>query len=222
MKLMKSVRSFLFISLVVVVLAASVKSEESNSKIVVGPNILVSRDGDIPHVELIAASNPRNAKSILGASITQSSATGGWSSKTYSSVDGGITWTHVSLPELHESGALDPQVGFGTQGTAYFSAIRMVKDEKGQTRGGLIFYRSEDNGLTWQKPADLGYSYDHPIMGVDHTKGAYSGRIYISVLYGYPVYTVGIFRSDDDGRSFIGPVEASNGGGKFGINTISN
>src|SRR5207249_11441491 len=32
----------------------------------------------------------------------------------------------------------------------------------------------------------------------------------------------GIFRSDDDGLTFQGPVEAANGGGKIGINTISN
>jgi hypothetical protein len=222
-KLMKSARSLFILLLMAVVFVTPIKSEEPvANKIVVGPNILVSRDGDIPHVELIAASNPKNTKSFLGAAITQSSASGGWSSTTYSSIDGGITWSHVSFPEIRESGALDPQVGFGSQGTAYFSAIRFVKDEKGQTRGGLIFYRSEDNGLSWQKPLDLGYSYDHPIMGVDHTKGSYSGRVYISVLYGYPIYTVGIFRSEDDGHTFIGPVEAANGGGKFGINTISN
>jgi hypothetical protein len=222
MQRMKNGTLFLFGAVLCLSVALGTSAEVDKPKIVVGPNILVSRDGDIPHVELIAASNPRNAKAILGAAITQTSASGSWATKTYSSIDSGITWSHVSFPELHESGALDPQVGYGTQGTAYFSAIRFVKDEKGQTRGGLIFYRSEDNGRTWEKPLDLGFSYDHPIMGVDLSKGSYSGRVYLSVLYGYPVYTVGIFRSEDDGRTFIGPVEAANGGGKFGINTISN
>ena len=191
-------------------------------KIVVGPNILVSRDGDIPHVELIAASNPMNGKNLLGAAITASSAKGSWASKVYSSNDGGVTWSHVSFPELHLNGGLDPQVAFGATGTAYFSAIRFLKDDKGNDRADLLFYRSEDGGVTWQKPADLSYSYDHPILTVDHTKGKYSGRIYECVLYGYPVYHVGIFRSADDGRTFQGPFEAANGGGKIGINTISN
>jgi hypothetical protein len=192
------------------------------SKIIVGQNILVSRDGDIPHVELIVAANPRNPKNLVGAAITQTSTKGSWATKTYSTVDGGSTWYDSSFSDLREAGALDPQVGFGIQGTAYFSTIRYVKDEKGQDHGGLVFFRSEDSGRTWSKPLDLGYSYDHPILGVDQTTGKYAGRIYISVLYGYPVYTVGIFRSDDDGRTFVGPVEAANGGGKFGINTISN
>ena len=39
-------------------------------------------------------------------------------------------------------------------------------------------------------------------------------------LYGYPVYTVGVFRSEDDGRTWTGPVEAANGGGTIGINDI--
>ena len=206
--------------LLLCVFAAPISAEEA--RILVGPNILVSRDGDIPHTELIAAADPQNAKNLIAAGITPSSARGSWATKTYASVDGGVTWSHSSFPELHEAGALDPQVGYGPQGTAYFSAIRFVKDEKGQDRAGLLFYRSEDNGRTWSKPVDMGFSYDHPIMGVDQTTGAYAGRIYLSVLYGYPVYTVGVFRSEDDGRTFTGPVEAANGGGKIGINTISN
>ena len=42
-----------------------------------------------------------------------------------------------------------------------------------------------------------------------------------AALDGYPVYTVGVFRSDDDGRTWIGPVEAANGGGKIGINDVT-
>jgi hypothetical protein len=67
---------------------------------------------------------------------------------------------------------------------------------------------------------NLGYSYDHEQMTVDQTTGKYAGRIYIGALYGYPVYTVGVFRSEDDGRSWTGPVEAANGGGTIGINDI--
>jgi hypothetical protein len=35
-------------------------------KILIGPNILVSRDGDVPHDEFMIAANPGNPKNLLG------------------------------------------------------------------------------------------------------------------------------------------------------------
>ena len=196
---------------------------QSSPAIVVGPNMLVSRDGDFAHVELSVAANPRNVKNLVGASITASRGEGGFACKTYSSNDGGGSWTDSSFPELVYWGSADPQVAFGIHGTAYFASLAFVKDEKGNTRGGFFFYRSEDGGKTWQKPFDLGYSWDHEVMIVDQSFGAHSGRIYISVLYGeYPEYTLGIFRSDDDGRTFTGPVDAASGKKIIGINTAAN
>jgi len=78
---------------------------------------------------------------------------------------------------------------------AYFAALTSAKDERGRTRAFLHFYRSEDCGVAWGKPTDLGASYDHPQIAVDHTFGRYAGRIYISVLYGRD-YSLGVFRSD--------------------------
>jgi hypothetical protein len=192
--------------------------------VTVGPNILVSRDGNVPHVELHAASNPKNSKNLVGAAITLTSAQGSWATKAYWSEDGGSTWGDVRFAEVHESGAYDPQVAFGIHGTAYFSTLKLAKDEKGNTRASLLFYRSEDAGKTWQKPLDLGYSNDHEMLVVDHSVGRFAGRVYMSTLSSsdYPVYRLRLFRSDDDGRTFVGPVEAANGGGKIGLNTISN
>ncbi|MEW5901160.1 MAG: sialidase family protein, partial [Acidobacteriota bacterium] len=114
----------------------------------------------------------------------------------------------------------DPQVAFGLNGTAYFCALSFVKDDDGRTRAGLHFYRSEDGGITWGPKIDLGYSYDHEQIVVDHTYGKYAGRIYVATLYGYPEYQVGVFRSDDDGRTWVGPVKAASGLGKIGINSV--
>lgn len=188
----------------------------------VGPNMLASRDGDFAHAEMGIAVNPKNPKNIITAAITASRGEGGFACKTYASADGGSSWMDSSLREQLEFGGGDPQVGFGLHGTAYFTSLAFVKDEKGNARGGLFFYRSEDGGRTWQKPADLGYSWDHEVMTVDHSFGKYSGRVYISVLWGYPEYKLGIFRSDDDGRTFTGPVEAASGKGIVGINTAKN
>lgn len=198
-------------------------SSQEPPKISVGPNMLVSRDGDFSHAELGVAVNPRNSKNILGAAITASRGEGGYACKTYASTDGGGSWFDSSFPEQVEFGGGDPQVGFGLHGTAYFTALAFVKDDSGNVRGGLFFYRSEDGGKHWQTPANLGYSYDHEVMTVDHTFGKYAGRVYVSVLYGkYPEYTVGIFRSDDDGRTFAGPVDAASGKSVVGINTAKN
>jgi len=202
---------------------ATAPSSQEAPKITVGPNMLVSRDGDFSHAELGVAVNPRNPKNIIGAAITASRGEGGYACKTYASTDGGGSWVDSSFREQLEFGGGDPQVAFGLHGTAYFTALAFVKDQSGNAKGGLFFYRSEDGGKTWQKPTDLSYNYDHEVMTVDHTFGKFSGRVYISVLYGkYPEYTVGVFRSDDDGRTFTGPVDAASGKSVIGINTAKN
>jgi|GEM_PF-696393 len=196
------------------------------TRILVGPNILVSRDGDIPHCELMVASNPKDPENLLGAAITYTRPDGSQVCKTYASVDCGYTWTDSAFREQRDFGSGDPQVAFGLHGTAYFSELGWIKDEKGRSRMGLYVYRSEDAGKTWQKPSLL-RSCDHPQLVVDQSYGKYAGRVYIGVLYTSKYkdaeveYTVGVFRSDDDGRTFIGPVDATSGGGKKGINVTN-
>ena len=51
-------------------IAAAAGQPAAAPRILVGPNMLVSRDGDFPHVELILAANPKNAKNLLGGAIT--------------------------------------------------------------------------------------------------------------------------------------------------------
>src|SRR5581483_8173530 len=140
----------------------------------VGPNMLVSRDGDFSHAEIGIAVNPKNPKNILTAAITASRGEGGFACKTYASTDGGSSWVDSTFREQLDFGGGDPQVDFGLHGTAYFTSLAFVKDEKGDARGGLFFYRSEDGGRTWQKPTDLGYSWDHEVMTVDRSFGKYS------------------------------------------------
>jgi len=171
----------------------------ANVKVIVGPNILASRDGNFYHAELMVAANPKNPKNLVGAGITATQADGGPACKTYVTFDGGYTWSASALPEQVQFGGADPQVAFSPHGTAYFAALAMVRDEKGRGRAALHFYRSEDGGRTWLKPADLGGSYDHPQIVVDKTYGPYAGRIYIAVLYGYD-YSLGIFRSASSAR----------------------
>jgi hypothetical protein len=201
-------------------LAIASGADAPGPHVVVGPNMLVSRDGDFPHVELILAANPKNVKNLLGGAITYTRPNGGTACRAYATTDGGTTWWPSEFAEQVEWGGADPYVVFTPQGTGIFSALAFQKDEKDRSRAFLHVWRSEDGGRSWGKTINLGYSYDHEQIAVDQTTGRFAGRIYIGVLYGYPVYTVGVFRSEDDGRSWTGPVEAANGGGTIGINVI--
>ena len=201
--------------------SAGAAQTAAGPKIVVGPDMLVSRDGNFPHVELILATNPKNAKNMVGGAVTYTQPAGGTANRAYATVDGGATWKASEFAEQMQYGGADPYVVFTPLGTAVFTNLSFKKDDQGRTRGFLHAYRSTDGGLTWSEGNELGYSYDHQQMTVDQTTGKFSGRIYMGVLYGaYPIYTVGVFRSEDDGKTWIGPVEAANGGGKIGINDV--
>ena len=205
------------------VVAGALALADAAPKVVIGPNILVSRDGDVPHVELMVAASPRTSKDLLGAAITATRPNGGWACRAYSSTDGGATWKSSEFSEQVEWGGGDPQVAYTAQGTALMVALTMNKSDQGKDCASMHVWRSEDGGKTWQPPSQIpcSPSWDHEQIVVDTTKGRFAGRIYIGVLYDYPVYRVGVFRSDDDGRTWVGPVEAANGGGTLGINDVT-
>ncbi|MEO8430652.1 MAG: exo-alpha-sialidase [Acidobacteriota bacterium] len=191
-------------------LAASALAAEG-PRIVVGPNILVSRDGDVAHCETMIAANPRDPANLLGGSITLTRPDGSSANKPYVSFDGGSTWKDVVLPEEFENGGGDPQVGFGISGTAYFMGLSPE----------MKFYRSEDGGRTWGKAVVLGKGHDHEMLVTDLTTGPYAGRVYVTDETDVPGSRemedmqmrrrVVLFRSTDDGRSFVGPVEVARG-----------
>lgn len=183
-------------------------SDPAGPRIVVSPDMLVSQGEDFRHVELMVAANPKRPANLLGAAML-----GDWGSGvgTYVSLDGGRTWAAHRFAEA----AGDPQVTFTTAGTALFATLAARDADEVPA---LFVYRSSDGGVTWSQPIDLGRGYDHPQIVVDRTQGLHAGRIYLGVLWGSDVYRIGVFRSDDDGRSWSGPVESANGGGEIGIN----
>lgn len=190
---------------------------DSVTRIAVEPDYLVSRDGDVPHVEIMAAANPRDRRNLIAGAITYTRPEGGTATKVYASLDGGISWSDVSFAEQLRWGGADPQVAFSAAGTAIFATLASAPDESGRTRAFLHAYRSEDGGRTWSRPIDLGASYDHPMLVADQSTGRFAGRLYMAVLYGRE-YSLGVFRSEDDGRSWIGPVKFLDGEGKRGLN----
>ena len=183
------------------------------ARIMVGPNVLVSRKRDGNLAETLVAADPTNAKNLLGTGIVvrTNHALGGQETRGFYSRDGGYSWTDIVFPETAEFGGGDPLVAYGRTGTGYFVTLW---DGSGIKQREILIYRSEDGGLTWATPAHLVGPYDHPVIVVDHTFGIFAGNVYISTMYErgheYADAHVGVFRSTDDGRSWIGPVEVAN------------
>lgn len=191
---------------IAILLFSSAFAETPHGKVVVGPNILVSRDGDTPHVETMVAAHPTDANKLLGGAIVVNDGEKGANNKGYVSIDGGYRWRDIWFPEQTQESSADPQVAFGLHGTQYFLGIALIRGANNAYRSGVYFYRSEDDGKTWDKGVNLG-SGDHEQIVVDTSAGKYAGRVYVGMLRGN--YTIQLFRSEDDGRTFIGPVEAA-------------
>ena len=201
----------LLVAVIAVGCPSSGEQAAAAGSIVIGPNILVSRDGDVGHCETMIAANPQDPKNLVGGSIVMIRPDGGSANKAYVSFDGGSTWADVTFPVELEHGGADPQVGFGLTGTAYFVGLS----------DGMSFYHSEDGGKTWSEPLPVGRGHDHEMLVTDHTFGPYAGRVYITDETDVPgsdeletlimKRRVVLFRSTDDGRSFVGPIEVARG-----------
>src|SRR5207253_2192388 len=106
-----------------------------------------------------------------------------------------------------------------SDGTAFFVGINPDY--------GMAVHRSEDGGITWQKPTLVPMAdYEHLI--VDQTTGRYAGRIYLAGEVAKNPETqerisqVALWRSEDGGRSFIGPVKVSeNRAGGLNVNPLA-
>jgi hypothetical protein len=162
-------------------------------RIAVGPNVLVSRDGDVSHVESAVAANPSDSLNLVATAITFTLPQGGYVNKTYATFDGGFSWYDARLPEDRDLGSIDPKVAFTPRGTAL--QVGLVQ--------GMSVYRSEDGGRSWLAPARLGRGYDRVAIAVDRSKGPTSGQIYVT---GNLDAGPRLHRSVDDGRTFDAPV----------------
>ena len=116
-------------------------------RIEVGPNILVSRESVYPKVAI--AGTPTSEQCMI-----------------YTSLNGGNVWKAIAPPGMPDSGSGDPQVAFGSDGTAYFSAIGTFVDDKGKGLFAAILFRSNDGGLNWEKIDTFGAEYppDHDML----------------------------------------------------------
>ena len=202
---------------ITVVVTLLITTAWSQGSIIVGPNTLVSRNGDVAHVESHIAANPKDPNNLLGTAISFTSPAIGTETQVYVSFDGGWTWTDRYFEDQRRQGAWDPQVGFGVTGTAYLVTMTYRSDSSTMDNA-VAFYRSEDGGKTWGKPAYLGFkTYDRNAIVVDNTRSRFHGRVYVtSHSFVNERADVRLFWSADDGRTFQGPVST----GCSGVNYI--
>lgn len=181
-------------------------------RIVVGPEIRVSRDPHRPHTEMLIAANPRDVNNLVATSMTSPARAGGFSQIVFASHDGGNTWTSYEPPRLQETGGADPLIGFGPTGTAYFLPLvsALTYPPLPGERDGYDMYRSEDGGTTWTLTQTQAASGDHPMAAVDLTRGPHRGNLYVAA-------PGRVFRSTDDGHTMtdtfrLTPGSIANGG----------
>lgn len=140
------------------------------AQVIVGPNVQVSRpNATVPHYELIAASDPTDARKMLVCSMAYPD-TGGSFTLVYVSHDGGASWTET----LRKSDLVtaDPACGFGPGGTVHFITLG----------GGHAFaFQSSDGGLTWSSALQLVPHLDREYVVVDNNSASpFYGRVYVS------------------------------------------
>ena len=173
-------------------------------RILVGPNVLVSQDGNVAHTELHVAAHPTDAQRLVGMATTVRDAGAKVFLELYATDDGGFTWKSNVPSHLLDKGGGDPIVGYGAHGTPFGVALG---------DHGMWVYRSADSGFTWDNGVRAGTG-DHERLSVDYSAGRYAGRMYLAaeVSDGQSAHpdsmlrAVHLWRSEDDGRSWIGPV----------------
>lgn len=188
-------------------LLSAVLSMRAQSAIIVGPNVLVSDDGIGAHFEPFVAADLSEERSqrMLASALVDLEGSNRFAPKLYRSADGGSTWVDSILPGGQDvNSAFNYQVAFDRHGAALvvglMGGFRPGLERSQRSGQELYFYRSLDGGATWKRPIDLGFD-DYPQLVVDTTTGRFADRIYIWSREG-------LYRSENGGRTFIGPVEA--------------
>jgi hypothetical protein len=231
-------RAGIFLGCISTVVATSMAPQ---GRIVVGRNVHVTNDGAREHVEIEIAAHPTERSVLVAATVSGAR----WPNldgqcKIFTSRDGGYTWFGTDLPELHLVSrgmtffGCDPWTGFGKTGTALVSSLVSKSDENGKRIGMMLYlHRSIDSGRTWLPPAVVDTGSDAEMISVDHVSDRFPGRIYIGYMAGRACtakskmksgdsvsYSICIAHSDDDGRTWSGPVVVANNAEnrKWGLN----
>src|SRR5207245_9908194 len=104
-----------------------------------------------------------------------------------------------------------------TSVVSFGSTIVVGFNDPGSFQGGATNHftgwsRSSDNGVTWTDGGTLPNSTGGDAGDSTLARDSTSGRIYFATL-GFNVSTIQVFRSTDDGATWVAPVNGTPGGG---------
>ena len=205
-----------------VISLACIEESQAQSLINVGANTQVTKSED-DHIEILAAADPTHPDRLITCYMVSSLTSSPYWTAASVSFDGGSSWSETVAERISDQldklwsldfRSLDPTCAYGPGGTVYFGAV-LGKDLEASSD----FFRSPDGGRTWTSPVAISGAWDRPYIAVDVTGGKYNGRIYVNHTFeirdfdssptSYDSASVsrgmGLQRSLDGGRSFLGP-----------------
>ncbi len=175
--------------------------------------------------------NPQNDSNIVAVYQESRFRDGGARALNYAtSMDGGITWTEGSLPQLtQELGgpwerASDPWVAFGPDNRVYYVSLDFNETNPANQIGVSV---STDGGLTWGPPvtvfrADLDFNDKEAIEVDTQESSPHRGNVYvawdINVAQddGFAAQHLLVSRSTDGGASYQAPLVLRTEGSNIG------
>jgi hypothetical protein len=193
-------------------------------RIMRGPTVQVSSAfSQVPQYENLAVGDPEHAGRLITCSMVFPDEIGTLCHQyCYVSFDGGKTWDpSLRVTEGKVNG--DPTAVYAHGDTVYVVAL-VIKDldapkdpEPGspEDEAKTVVYKSTDGGRTWAESGRFQF-IDREYIDIDRTNGKYAGRIYIvgqgsikDISASRSGASLQIFRSLDDGKTFLGPVHAA-------------
>jgi hypothetical protein len=139
----------------------------NQTKIFVDPDVRVSYDGDVVHMETYVSASATDPDLLIagGEVMVPGRRLNASEARIYRSTDGGARWSPTLLPD-EVNGGWDIVSSLGAN--AYFITNNFDK--------GLTVYRTNDGGLTWN-PTILSNAigWDRPQAAVDVTESPYRG-----------------------------------------------
>jgi hypothetical protein len=167
--------------------------------IFVDPDVRVSYDGDVVHMETYVAASATLPDLLLagGELVVPGRNLRATEARLYRSSDAGASWAIVLLPD-EVNGGWDNAIAGGVENTVYFLTSNFEK--------GLTVYSTNNGGKAWTSTVPkITDAWDRPHIVVDVTAGTYRGRLYVA---GEASDGVRVISSADGGKSFSKQVTA--------------
>jgi hypothetical protein len=180
--------------------------------ITAGPTVQVSKAvSNVAHYENLAAGDPMHPGRLISCSMVYPNELWKYSEQNcYVSFDGGKSW-EPTLKITEDGVNADPTVAYGQGDDVYVVTIRGATSP---SPANTLVFKSTDGGRTWNEASRFAWT-DRPFIAVDRTDSKYAGRLYVlseyfvkdlSASLGSLTQSLEMWRSLDNGKTFLGPV----------------